>query len=154
LKLDTERLKLDTEKAKIERRQARWTAIAVIVPVLVAVLSLAVSLQAFKEAAVLQSQQSQDQFEMSAAQLVVNNTDPDVAYSKARVLHDLFPSRFKDTWTDTFKPTNYCLPVFDDRITFARLAIEHPTQRKNLASLWEQMYCNQSDTSFTVWLNQ
>jgi hypothetical protein len=126
--------------------------VAVFVPLLVAMVSIVISYRAFTATAELQRQQAKDQFDMPAAQLVVNNTDPELAHYKAQLLQELFPHQFPQNWAENFRQERYCLPAFDDRMTFAKLAIEHSDQRKALSSLWLQMYCQQERTPFSEWL--
>jgi len=152
LDLERERLELERRKSQLDLRQSRLTAFAIFVPLLVAMGSIAISLRAFTKEAALQREQARNQFDMTAAQIVVNNNDPDLAYSKAKVLSELFPGRFSPEWIERFNPKTYCMPAFDDRITFAKLAIEHPDERKSLVSLWLQTYCQQENSEFTKWL--
>ena len=111
LEIERENLQLEREKFALQLRQYRWTVTAVLVPFLVAMGTVAVSFHAFTEQAELQQKQAADQFEITAAQLVVNNNDPDVAYSRARALQELFPRRLPADWVEQFNPKQYCLPV-------------------------------------------
>jgi hypothetical protein len=58
-------------------------------------VSIVISYRAFTATAELQRQQAKDQFDMTAAKLVVNNTDPELAHSKAQLLQELFPHHFR-----------------------------------------------------------
>jgi hypothetical protein len=90
--------------------------VAVFVPLLVAMVSIVISYRAFTATAELQRQQAKDQFDMTAAQLVVNNTDPELAHSKAQLLQGLFPHQFPQNWAENFRQERHCLPAFDDRM--------------------------------------
>jgi hypothetical protein len=149
---NAERLELDRQRLRHELRQTRWTAVAVFVPLAIALGSIAMTLKTIANQSELQARQATDQFQMTAANIVVNNNDPDLAYSKALALQQLFPERLPRQWVERFNPKHYCLPVFEDRMIFARLAIEHPDQRQALNALWQQMYCNQAGTDFSRWL--
>ena len=121
---------------------------AVFVPLLVAMVSIVISYRAFTATAELQRQQAKDQFDMPAAQLVVNNTDPELARSKAQLLQELLPHRFRQNWAENFRQERYCLPAFDHRMTFAKLAIEHSDRRKALVRFGYKCTASRSEPLF------
>jgi len=92
--------------------------------------------------------QTKDQFDMTAAQLVVNNTDPELARSKAQLLQELLPHRFRQNWAENFRQERYCLPAFDHRMTFAKLAIEHSDRRKALVRFGYKCTASRSEPLF------
>ena len=86
LAIEHQKLKLEREKVRLERLKARWTAISIIVPLVVASLSISFGIwsqakqarfqsemqaQANKLQLELQAQQAKSQFEMKAAEIVM-----------------------------------------------------------------------------------
>jgi len=86
-KFDIEREKhaLEREKLDLERKKAKWTAIAVGVPLVVAAISFAASL-------LVQALQADAQFQLKAAELIIATDDPLLARSRAQVLQTLLAS--------------------------------------------------------------
>ena len=163
LQVERDKLTLEERRLELQRRQIQWTAIAVFVPLVIAMGTIAISLitlgrQAELQrasaltAATIQQRQAADQFEMTAAQLVIANNDPDIASSKAFALQRLFPDRFGPDWVERFDRKAFCLPLLEDRMAFARLALEHPADNQRVATLWQLMFCEQASEPFTKWL--
>jgi hypothetical protein len=152
--LEREKINLERRKLEVELQKARWTAIATIVPLVVAFMTLGVTVTQLRQ----QSQQHLDQirlqtdmqeraanaqFRLKAAELVVNNADPQMAYEKAQVLQALFPENLSSTWPTKFKPDAFMTSGLDDRINFALRAADHPQQRKLLADLWITIFAKE-----------
>ncbi len=170
LKVERERLNLEQKKLELEesaqaitRRQVRFSLLTTLGSLLVALVSVLVSARSVSQQAEIQAKnaqisamqqthQAKDQFELQAANIVVNNDDPQIAYSKALALHELFPERISETWVRQFDPDKYCRPAYEDRVTFLKLATEHPVARRDLAQLWLTMYCEEQNSQFTRWL--
>ncbi|HEX3067609.1 MAG TPA: hypothetical protein VHX14_03465 [Thermoanaerobaculia bacterium] len=156
LALDEQRYQLEKEQAQFQRKQAVWTAVSTIIPIAVALATVIASFYTLTKQVELQrdiqASQAAAQFQLTAAQIVANNTDPWLAKGKAQTLHDLFPKQLSQDWVDQFDAARYCQPAYEDHILFARLAVEHPDQRDSIADVWLQLYCDEGNTPFTAWL--
>ena len=163
IEIENRKLKLAETGQALASRQARQSARTTLGSLLVALVSVFVSSQAVfqqswlqrqaaADTAVQQQRQTKDQFELQAAQIVVSNDDPEIAYSKALALHELFPNRLSESWVRQFDPDKYCKPAYEDRAAFVKLVTEHPDQRERLAQLWLALYCEEQSSSFTDWL--
>jgi hypothetical protein len=91
----------------------------------------------------MQERTAEMQFRLKAAELVVNNSDPQMAFEKARVLQSLFPENLSPTWPSKFKPEDFMTSGLDDRVGFAFRVADHPQQRKLLADLWMTIFAKE-----------
>ena len=87
LSLEREKVKLEREKLVVERSKARWTALSIAVPLLVAFItlgynSLSENIRA-KVALDLQRQRNEDEFRLKAFEVLLTNPDRHIA-DKAR----------------------------------------------------------------------
>jgi len=145
LAIERERLTLEATRLRLELRRAWIGPVSVAVPLLVAALGLIATTCSA-------ARQSRIQTQMKAAELVLNNTDPELAYAKAAAFKALFPKELPSSWPNGFRPGNFCRPTFDDKILFARLTLDHPNQRGDIAQLWLTIFCEQQNEKFTYWL--
>jgi hypothetical protein len=131
--IEYQKLELEREKVRLERFKAWWTGISIIVPLLVAAISISfgmwsqskqvmvqseiqaqqAKLQSDMQAqqanlqAELQNQQARNQFEIKAAEIVMNTEGPLGALRKAKALANLFPDRLPSNFAESFDPEVY-----------------------------------------------
>jgi len=84
--LEKIKLKLEFERIKVERFKARGTFLSIIIPLIIAALTIFYGV-------LMQNQQSKTNFQIKAAEIVMNATSPQAATNKAIVLSELFPDR-------------------------------------------------------------
>jgi hypothetical protein len=120
--LEYEKLELEREKIRLERFKVWWTGISIMVPLLVAGVSISFGIwtqsqqtkfqaelqaQQAKLQLELQDKQARSQFELKAAEIVMNTESPLGALTKARALATLFPERLPNNFATTFNPDLY-----------------------------------------------
>lgn len=120
--LEYEKLELEREKIRLERFKVWWTGISIMVPLLVAAVSISfgmwtqsqqakfqseLQVQQAKLQLELQSQQARSQFELKAAEIVMNTPSPIGAQTKARALANLFSERLPKNFAESFDPRMY-----------------------------------------------
>ena len=84
--LEKIKLELEFERIKVERFKIRGTFLSIIIPLIVAALTIFYGV-------LMQNQQSKTNFQIKAAEIVLNATSPQAALNKAIVLSELFPDR-------------------------------------------------------------
>jgi hypothetical protein len=120
--LEYEKLELEREKVRLERFKVWWTGISIMVPLLVAAVSISFGMWTQSQQAKLQSEiqaqqakvqlelqdrQARSQFELKAAEIVMNTETPLGALTKARALANMFPERLPKNFAETFDPARY-----------------------------------------------
>ena len=80
------KLKLELERIKVERFKAWGTVLSIVIPLIVAALTVFYGV-------LLQSERSKTDFQIKAAEIVMNAASPQAATNKAIVLSELFPDR-------------------------------------------------------------
>lgn len=141
LKIEDKKIALEREKIRLERYKTRWTAISVVVPLVVAVITLGVSVwnqnrqmqsqfaiasdqaraqfdmqrQQAALQADLQREQAKAQFEMKAAEIVMGSPTPRGAHTKAKAMSNLFPGRLPSNFADSFDPDQYSAAPAESR---------------------------------------
>ena len=142
LKLDFERRKFDLEqeveakKIEIDRNKAKWTAYSIMASVLAACLTIIGS-------AVLQYQSAKTQFELKAAELILQTNDPSVTAIKAQEFGFLFHDKMPEKWDrarETFQAERYYTESDDLKSEIAKLLIEHPDRRSEIACVYGRLF--------------
>jgi len=138
LVLERERLSFEKEKYKrdhkLERRKVYVTGLSVAVPLLAAASAYAVQLWARKRDETLQ-------FQLKAAEIVMDVRDTNQARRKAELLTQLFPARLsalKATLDQDSLP--YFGPSLERREEFFRLLAQYPGNRADLIRAWEILF--------------
>jgi hypothetical protein len=124
LELERAKVELEGEKLKVEKFKALWTGISIMVPLLVAVITIGFGvwsqmkqsqnqfeiqkLQAEIQSE-LQRQQARSQFEIKAAEIVMNTETPLGAQTKAKALANMFPDRLPSNFAASFDPDSYSI---------------------------------------------
>jgi len=111
LEIERRKIELEQEKIKIERSKARWTAISIIVPLIVAAITVIFGLwNQTKQARIqaeIQAQQARNEFELKAAEMILKTETPLEAHTKARALAEMFPDRLPRDFASSFDPAVY-----------------------------------------------
>jgi hypothetical protein len=126
---------LERQRVDLERQKMKWSAIALGIPLLVAAVSFAATV-------VGQARQARAQFQLKAAELVINTDDPFMAESRARALLELFPDQMGPTFGERFAGDNYMGTNFNDRIKIAAQVIEHPEKRDEILRTYLRVFEN------------
>ena len=115
LEFEREKLELEREKVKLERFKTWWTGIAIIIPLVVAIVTIGFTSQSQHDQAKLQlelqTQEAKTQFELKAAEIVMNTESPLGAQIKAKALASLFPDRLPKNFAASFDPNLYSKPA-------------------------------------------
>lgn len=147
LALDRERLDFDKYKyerdQELEKRKVYVTGLSVAVPLLAAVLAYMVQVWVRKRDETLQ-------FQLKAAEIVMDSRDTNEAMRKGEMLTKLFPKRL-DTLKqalqkDTFP---YFGPSNERREELLRILAQYPESRKDILAAWEMLF--PWDSSATNW---
>lgn len=135
IKIEHERLKLENEKLIVEKLKAKWMAIGVGIPILVAVLTAGYGFMIFKKT-------SDDQFKQKMMELVIQSGNPDDGLARAEfiteILGDGAPPHFAEHLgkinTDKFGNQN------DIKEDFIKLLADHPEQRASIIRDWKAFF--------------
>jgi len=140
--LALERAKLDVEREKlnVEKYKAKWAAIGAIIPMVVALGTIAFGIWSLQETA-------KTQFETKVAELAMAGPGPVEAKNRARWLaamfRDLLPGDLENR-LNTFDPKDFGTAYTDPTISskkelFAAIA-EHPADRKEIVATWKALF--------------
>jgi hypothetical protein len=140
LEIERRRLSLDEQKSRTESRQQWFTRIGVVVPLLVALLVFWGNVQS-------DNRKADADFQIKAAEIVMNTQTPTEAYGRARALKALFPDRLPPNFAQGFDPEK-----FSDRSSFENgqrvaskkeligLIAAQPEQRDLIIKLWKELF--------------
>jgi hypothetical protein len=84
--LEKIKLKMDCERIKIEKYKAWGTVLSIVIPLLVATITIIYGV-------FLENEKAKTNFEIKAVEIVMSATSPQAATNKAVVLYELFPDR-------------------------------------------------------------
>lgn len=84
--LEKIKLKLEFERIRVERFKVVGTFLSILIPLIVAALTVFYGV-------LMQNEQSKTNFQIKAAEIVMNAISPQAATNKAIVLSELFPDR-------------------------------------------------------------
>lgn len=130
--LELEKIKLEREKLAVERYKARWTALSIAVPVLVAIIT-------FGYSSYLESKRSEAEFRLKAFEVLLSN--PAQANVKAGMMRDLFPS-FKIPDDVIVKLNNYGIQQFNNGLKWDMFRVYANSNRtkKQLTTAYTQLF--------------
>jgi hypothetical protein len=140
LALEREKLSLEREKLNVERYKAKWAAIGAIIPMVVALGTIAFGIWSLQETA-------KTQFETKVAELAMAGPGPVEAKNRARWLaamfRDLLPGDLESR-LNTFDPKDFGSAYTDPTIApkkelFAAIAA-HPADRKEIVAAWKALF--------------
>lgn len=87
------RLKMEWERIRIERFKAWGTVLSIVIPLLVATITIIYGVWS-------ENERARTNFEIKAVEIVMNATSPQSATNKAIVLSELFPDRLPKNFKD------------------------------------------------------
>lgn len=151
LKLDTEQAafnrRLELEKLDVERMKAWITGGSLMVPLMVAAITFALGVRNQNQQARLQREAQEAteraQFELKAAEVVLDVKGPVAAKNKARALKALFPKRLPDDFVTSFNPSDFEGPKresYEAKVAFFEVAASHAKDISSVATLWKQLF--------------
>jgi hypothetical protein len=154
--LGERRLRLDSEKYlrdyDLEKQKALWATVSVSIPLLLAVLAYLFQVYARKRDEALQ-------FELKAAEIVMNARDANEARKKAQAMTQMFPHRLPALETALVKsekePFPYFGPAVEVREELLKVLAEHPESRREIIRAWQIMFpWHSADTNWDTKTNE
>jgi hypothetical protein len=140
--LEAKKLAVERKKLAVERKKAKWTFFSVVGSVVVACLTIIGS-------GLLQYLSARTQFELKAADLLLQTNDPDVTAIKAQEFDFLFHDNMSANWENarkSFKAKQFYTESYDLKSQIAKLLIEHPKQRVQIARVYWNLLDNDDPT--------
>jgi hypothetical protein len=136
LELEQQRIELERGKLEVEKVKARWTGLSILIPLLVFTITLGTNFY-------FQNLQAQREFEIQAAQIVMDTEKPGTIQGKARSLADLFPEYLPDDFATSFNPREFSQPGSTEKQALLRMVYESSDReeiREEVIDLWRQFY--------------
>ena len=130
----TERERFDFDKHN-EDRKARteiWKGLisgaALLIPLLIGIYSIRA--------------QARTNFELKAAEIVMNAKNVFGVRKRADVLRELFPKRLGQDFADSFDPQKHAVlgPSTDSKLELLKLIVAAPEREQQIVDLWRRMY--------------
>jgi hypothetical protein len=151
LKLETAQAdfnkELEQEKLSVERMKAWINGVSLTVPLMVAALTFALSVRNQNQQAKLQREaqaaSERAQFELKAAEVVLNERTPVGARNKARALKALFPGKLPPEFVSSFNPEEFEGPKvesFEAKKVFFEVAATKLPEIEALAMVWKKLF--------------
>ncbi len=120
-----------------DARRTRLIAMAIAIPLGVIALVLTAG-------ALNQREQDKLDFQLRAAQAVMNENGDVAAVSKARALKSLFGDRLPEDFVDSFDaetyPTEIASQVVRSKKDLMQLLADHPRERAQIIDTWKQVF--------------
>ena len=118
----------EQRKANIEILKGAISGLALLVPLLIGVYSIRA--------------QSRLNFELKAAEIVMNARNVFGVRTRADVLRDLFPDKLPRDFSGSFDPKKYAQPgpSTESKLELLKLIVAHPEREKEIVQLWRRMY--------------
>jgi hypothetical protein len=118
----------EQRKAQIEIWKGVISGIALLVPLLIGVYSIRA--------------QSRMNFELKAAEIVMNARNVFGVRTRADVLRELFRDKLPRDFSDSFDPKKYAQrgPSTESKLELLKLIVAHPEREKEIVQLWRRMY--------------
>ncbi len=115
LSLEEKKLEIEKEKLKVERLKAWTTGGSIVISLLIAALTISFGVWSQHKQTMtqidLQDKQAKSQFEIKAAEIVMNTNTPRVTHNKAKALLALFPERLPKNFAESFEAGNFSEPA-------------------------------------------
>jgi hypothetical protein len=128
LKVEQGKLKVEQEKQKEEHRKTNLTVASIVAPLLLLFVSFGFS-------KISDRAKENADFEVKAAEIVLNAQNPDAAWAKAKALKKLFPDRLSKKFADTFNPKDYTAegnPDYELQMEVFRMITANPKQKQEI----------------------
>jgi hypothetical protein len=132
-----ENRKIEIEKAKldVERSTAKWTAMSSIIPLMVALLTLAYSIWSFR-------QQGRQQVELKAAEFAFLGKTPEAVQNRCKALKAIFGRHLPSDFGSAFDPSDHGGGKEDSESKkfLIELLLKYPQQKAELTQFWEKLF--------------
>lgn len=152
--LDQERLALERRKVELDERRERadrYMRMGIVIPVAVAVLTLAGTMISARVEArsnlELQHAKARDDFRVRAAEIVMDTSTPAEAQGRALALAALFPEQLGNDFAAQYDVRRYTDPdefQRDQRVASKKellnILIEHPGRQSEILALWRAFF--------------
>jgi hypothetical protein len=137
LEIEKQKLAFEREKIDLEKTKAWLMAGTIVIPLLVAILTVYFQLRtAFQ----IKESDARTAFELKAAEIVLSSGGPKKAKARATVLSQLFPNRLPENFAESFNPSIMPGSQHADKLEFLKLALERPDKRADLIALWKELF--------------
>jgi hypothetical protein len=123
---------LDTQKAHDERVRTIWTALSIVVSFLAGAGTLLFGILS-------QRSQAKLQFEMKAAEIVMDSKGPRAARTRAALLHKLFPTRLPHDLSATINVKDLRTSTTESRKELLKMLAEKSTPSE-IVKYWLQIF--------------
>ena len=134
IELEKERLIFEREKFKQDRANIKIALFSAFIPLLIAALSLGYNFWQEKQRADLE-------FQLKAAEIIMNTTSPTGSYNRAKALIDLFPDRLPATLLESFSPAKYTATVdVDAKNKVIALIIENEDKKDEIIYMYKKIF--------------
>jgi hypothetical protein len=137
LEIEKQKLAFEREKIDLEKTKAWLTAGTIVIPFIVAILTVFFQLRAASQ---LKKSDARTAFELKAAEIVLSSGGPKKAKARAQVLKQLFPDHLPENFAESFDPSIMPGSQHADKLEFLKLAMEKPEKRDELIKLWEALF--------------
>jgi hypothetical protein len=131
---ERQKLELGHERLRVERFKAWWTGVTVVIPILLAVGTIAAGLWT-------QAAAARTQFELKAAEIVFAGNDPYISAGKANALREIFRDRLPEGFGVTFEPSRFAGDASNKKYLLELLSKDFKN-RKEIIRLWRVLYPN------------
>lgn len=142
--LEKRRADIEDRKADIEEEKARWTALSILVPV---VLGFATLYWQARTAYKLK----EIEWELKAAEVVLNSKSTKAGEERLRALRMLFPHRIDQKFTEAFDENAFKLPGMayqEKKLELFKAMSANPEKSKEIFRLYAMFYADE-DLVFT-----
>jgi hypothetical protein len=140
--IEQKRLELEEEKLKIEREKNKWMSLSIFIPLLVVSITLIGGM-------LNQQMQSKNEFELKAAEIVMDTESVSAARNRARTLAALFPNKLSSDFAEAFEPEHHSGEIpLETRIELFRQIIEHNDREAEIIRHWNNIVVNSEDYFF------
>jgi hypothetical protein len=132
--LDYQRFQLEKRKNISDIVLAWVTTLSLIFGVVIPLITIAVNVNS-------QTKQARHEFELKAAEIVMNTTGPTGTLNRAKAMANMFPDRLPSNFAASFDPKEY---TGDNTNTpkkeLIQLLVEHPDQRAKIIETWKKLF--------------
>jgi hypothetical protein len=143
IQLDKEKLEFDKnnekDKATIEIIKSVITALALVIPLLIAVYSVRSQIKATRELKALETKHS---LLLKATEIVMDARNAYVTKGKAEVVKEILKGQLPDDFVASFDPKKFVKPGpgFDVKLELFKLFVSNPDKEKQITELWLRMF--------------
>jgi len=142
LTLQMEANRIESQKLELEKRKLRWTVLSLFVPLLIAASSVAYAVWN-------NAQQARIDFQIKAAEIVMETQSPGGAVNRARFLATLFPDYLPADFAAGLQATDFTGGLSDEAIQIRSLLFNALADRAesgaDVTQLWQTIFDREFD---------